>query len=52
MKIYSTFRINIVTFIITIFIYLFVTIYIPKCYQTIKTYLYYRSQPNIEQEYE
>ena len=52
MKIYSKVQINLVTFMITILIYLFITIYIPKCYQTIREYFYYHLQPNIEEEYD
>lgn len=52
MKIYSNFKINFVSIIISIIIYLFIIYYIPKLYRTIKEYFYFKTQPNITQEYE
>lgn len=52
MKIYSKTKINILSLIITIIIYFFITIYIPKLYKTTKAYFYYKNQPNINLEYE
>ena len=37
--------------IITILVYLFLTIYLPKAYGTIKQYVYYKSQPTNMQDY-
>lgn len=51
MNFYSNKSINIVSFIIAILIYLFLTIYIPKVYITIKEYVYYKSQPTNMQDY-
>lgn len=52
MKIYSTTQIKRVSLLITMITYLFVFFYLPKLCQTIHEYVYYQSQPNIEQEYE
>lgn len=52
MKIYSTFKINAVALLITIFIYAFFTLYLPKLVQTAHDYVYYKIQPQLEQEYE
>ena len=51
MNFYSNKSINIVSFVIAILIYLFLTLYIPKVYITIKEYLYYKSQPTNMQDY-
>lgn len=51
MNFYSNKAINIVSLVITILIYLFLTLYIPKAYTTIKEYIYYKSQPTNLQEY-
>ena len=51
MNFYSNKSINIISIIITILIYLFLTIYIPKLYMTIKGYVYYKSQPTNMQDY-
>ena len=51
MKFYSNKSINILSLLITIFIYVFLTLYIPKLYLTIKEYVYYKSQPTNLQDY-
>jgi len=51
MNFYSNKLINIVSLLITIVIYLFLTLYIPKVYITIKEYIYYKSQPTNLQDY-
>ncbi len=51
MNFYSNKSINIISFVITILVYLFLTIYIPKVYITIKEYIYYKSQPTNLQDY-
>jgi len=51
MNFYSNKLINIVSLLITIVIYLFLTLYIPKAYTTIKEYIYYKSQPTNLQDY-
>jgi len=51
MKFYSSKSINFVSVIITILTYLFLTIYIPELYITIKEYAYYKSQPTNLQDY-
>ena len=51
MKLYSNKAINIVSIIITIGIYLFLTLYIPKLYSTVKEYIYYKIQPTNMQDY-
>ena len=51
MNFYSNKSINIVSFVIAILIYLFLTLYIPKVYITIKEYVYYKSQPTNMQDY-
>ena len=51
MNFYSNKAINTVSLIITILIYLFLTLYIPKVYITIKEYVYYKSQPTNLQDY-
>lgn len=51
MNFYSNKSINIISLIITILIYLFLTMYIPKVYITIKEYIYYKLQPTNMQDY-
>ena len=51
MNFYSNKLINIISLLITILIYLFLTLYIPKVYITIKEYIYYKSQPTNLQDY-
>lgn len=51
MNFYSNKSINFISIIITILIYLFLTIYIPEVYVTIKEYVYYKSQPTDLQDY-
>lgn len=51
MSFYSNKAINIVSLLITILIYLFLILYIPKAYTTIKEYIYYKSQPTNLQDY-
>jgi len=51
MRFYSNKAINIISLIITIFVYLFLTLYIPEVYSTIKEYIYYKSQPTNLQDY-
>ena len=51
MNFYSNKSINIISLIITILVYLFLTIYLPKVYSTIKQYVYYKSQPTNMQDY-
>ena len=51
MNFYSNKSINIISLLITILIYLFLTLYIPKVYVTIKEYIYYKSQPTNLQDY-
>jgi len=51
MNLYSNKSINIISAFITILIYLFLTLYIPKLYITIKEYVYYKSQPTNMQDY-
>lgn len=52
MKLYSNRQINKISFILAVLIFFFISIYIPKLYTTINSYIYYKSQPNITQEYE
>lgn len=51
MNFYSNKSINIISLLITIVIYFFLTLYIPKAYITIKEYIYYKSQPTNLQDY-
>jgi len=51
MNFYSNKSINFLSLLITILIYLFLTLYIPKLYITIKEYVYYKSQPTNLQDY-
>ena len=52
MKFYSKLQINILSLIISVIIYVFVMIYIPKLISVSKSYIYYKSQPNLVKEYE
>ena len=52
MKIYSRFQINFISILISIIIYIFVIKYIPQLYKLGKSYIYFKSQPNIVKEYE
>ena len=51
MNFYSNKSINLISLLITILIYLFLTLYISKLYITIKEYVYYKSQPTNLQDY-
>ena len=51
MNFYSNKSINLLAIIITIFIYLFLTSYVPKFYSTVKEYIYYKTQPTNMQDY-
>ena len=51
MNVYSNKSINLISLLITILVYLFLTLYIPKLYTTIKEYVYYKSQPTNLQDY-
>ena len=51
MSFYSNKAINFLSLIITIIIYLFLTLYIPNLYYEIKSYRYYKIQPTNLQEY-
>ena len=51
MNFYSNKAINLLSLLITILIYIFLTMYIPKAYSTIKEYIYYKSQPTNLQDY-
>lgn len=52
MNFYSNKEINFVSCILTIILYLFLTLYIPKIYSTIKEYIYFKIQPTNMEEYE
>ena len=52
MKFYSRLKVNLVSVILSIIIYLIITAYIPQLYKVSKSYLYYKNQPNLIQEYE
>ena len=51
MKFYSNKSINFISIFISIIIYFFLTLYIPKLYITIKNYVYFKIQPTNMQEY-
>ena len=51
MKLYSNKSINFISLIISIIVYLFLILYIPKLYVTLKNYIYYKIQPTNMQEY-
>ena len=52
MKFYSSLKINLVSIIVSIIIYIFLMEYIPQLYKVAHAYLYYKTQPNLIQEYE
>ncbi len=52
MKIYSKLQINLFSVLVSIIIYFFLVIYIPKVLKTISHYIYYKQQPNLIVEYE
>lgn len=52
MKFYSSIKINLVSIIVSIIIYIFLMEYIPQLYKVVSSYLYYKNQPNLTQEYE
>ena len=51
MNFYSNKAINLLSLIITIIVYLFLTLYIPNLYTTVKSYIYYKIQPTNLQDY-
>ena len=51
MNFYSNKSINILSIFISIIIYIFLSMYIPKLFISIKNYIYYKSQPTNMQEY-
>ena len=51
MNFYSNKAINMLSLIITIIVYLFLTLYIPNLYSTVKSYVYYKIQPTNLQDY-
>lgn len=51
MNFYSNKTINLLSLIITIIVYLFLTLYIPNLYLTVKSYVYYEIQPTNLQDY-
>ena len=52
MNFYSKKEVNFISFILTIFVYLFLTMYIPKLFTTVKEYVYFKTQPNYYEDYE
>ena len=52
MKIYSKLKINLISIIVSTIICFFIMEYIPKIYNVSKTYFYYKSQPDLIEEYE
>ena len=52
MKFYSKISLNIISLFFTIIIYIFLVNYVPKLYKVGNSYLYYKFQPNIVEEYE
>lgn len=52
MKVYSRLQINIISVLIAMIIYFLVIKYIPQLYKFTKEYFYYKTQPNLIQEYE
>ncbi len=52
MKIYSKIQINGVSIIMSIIVYLLIMEYVPQLYRVGKSYMYFKSQPNIVKEYE
>lgn len=51
MNFYSNKAINLLSLIFTIIVYLFLTLYIPNLYVTVKNYVYYKIQPTNLQDY-
>ena len=51
MNFYSNKAINLLSLIITIIVYLFLTLYIPNLYSSVKDYIYYKIQPTNLQDY-
>ena len=51
MNFYSNKAINLLSLFITIIVYLFLTLYIPNVYLSIKNYVYYKIQPTNLQDY-
>ena len=51
MNFYSNKAINLLSLIITIIVYLFLTLYIPNLYYEIKNYVYYKIQPTNLNDY-
>lgn len=52
MNFFSNKSINVISLLITICIYLFLTLYIPKLCIFVKNYIYYKVQPTTMQDYE
>ena len=52
MNFYSRLQINLISIIISIIIYFILIKYIPQLYTVTSSYLYYKSQPQLTQEYE
>lgn len=52
MKFYSNLKVNVLSLIITILIYIFLVNYIPQVFKVGREYFYYKFQPNIIKEYE
>ncbi len=51
MNFYSNKSINLISIIVTVLIYMFLTVYLPKVYSTITAYIYYKIQPTDMQDY-
>ena len=51
MNFYSNKAINLLSLIIAIIVYLFLTLYIPNLYSAVKSYVYYKIQPTDLQDY-
>lgn len=51
MNFYSNKAINLLSLTLTIIVYLFLTLYIPNLYVTVKNYVYYKIQPTNLQDY-
>lgn len=52
MKFYSRLQINLISIMISIIVYLFLMKYIPQLCKVGSSYLYYKNQPKLTQEYE
>lgn len=52
MNFYSNKSINIVSFLVSLAIFLFLTLYIPKLFITLKNFIYFKVQPTTMQDYE